>query len=104
MHTRSKQWHMLHYVIDKQKYLRDVKLTKLMQGADCWSDHRLVRSEMSLRITPKIRRRVSPQHKLNMLLLNDVSIQKKLGTKIENTKLPVEIKWTSLMDQRRCLE
>ena len=51
MHPRSKQWHMLDYVIVNQKDLSDVKLTKSMQGADCWSGHQLVRSEVSLRIT-----------------------------------------------------
>ena len=43
-------------------------------------------------ITPKIhRRRTPPQRKLNKLLRNDVSIQKKLSTEIENANLPV--KW-----------
>ena len=58
----------------------------------CLSDHQLVRSKMSLRVTPQIyRRRGLPQCKLHTLLLNDVSIQKKLSAKIENANLPVEM-------------
>ena len=91
MHPRSKQWDTLDYVIVKRKDLDNVKLTKSVRGADCWSDHRLVKSKMSLRINPKIHRRRTPsQRKLNTLLLNDVSIQEKLSTKIENANLPVE--------------
>ena len=49
-----------------------------MRGAGCWSDHRLNRSKMSFRITPKIHRtekNTPPQRKINTLILNDVSIQ-----------------------------
>ena len=44
MHPRPKYWHM---TIDRQ----DVRVTKIMFGADCW-DYRLVVSKLNLRIQP----------------------------------------------------
>ena len=38
-HPRSKQWHLLDYVIVRQQDRQDVRITKAMCGADCWTDH-----------------------------------------------------------------
>ena len=40
MHPRSKHWHLLDYVIIRQRDRRDVRVTKTMCGAECWTDHR----------------------------------------------------------------
>ena len=48
MHPCSKHWHL--YVIMWRKDRQDVRVTKTMCGADCWTDHRLVVSKHSLRI------------------------------------------------------
>ncbi|KAK3894638.1 hypothetical protein Pcinc_001616 [Petrolisthes cinctipes] len=48
---------MLDYVIIRQRDRQDVLLTRAMRGADCWTDHRLVRSFMSLHIRPPTRKR-----------------------------------------------
>nr|XP_025035794.1 craniofacial development protein 2-like [Pelodiscus sinensis] len=42
MHPRSKQWHMIDYVIVRQRDIRDVLITRAMREAECWTDHRLV--------------------------------------------------------------
>ena len=42
MHLRSKHWHLIDYVIVRWKNRQDVRVTKTMCGADCWTDHRLV--------------------------------------------------------------
>ena len=42
MHPRSKHWHFIDYVIVRRKDRQDVRVTKTMCGADCWTDHRLV--------------------------------------------------------------
>ena len=34
---------------------QDVRVTKTMCGADCWTDHRLVVSKLNLRIQPVMR-------------------------------------------------
>ncbi|XP_072181978.1 craniofacial development protein 2-like [Diadema setosum] len=46
MHPRSKQWDLMDYIIVRQRDLRDVCVTRVMRGAECWRDHRLVRTTM----------------------------------------------------------
>ena len=42
-------WFFIHtFATDRQ----DVRVAKTMCGADCWTDHRLVVSKLSLRIQP----------------------------------------------------
>ena len=52
MHPRSKHWHLIDYVVVRRKDRQDVRVTKTMCGADCWTDHRLVVSKLNLRIQP----------------------------------------------------
>ena len=52
MHPCSKHWHLIDYVIMLRTDRQDVRVTKTMCGADCWTDHRLVVSKLNLRIQP----------------------------------------------------
>ena len=52
MHPRSKHWYLIDYVIVRRTDRQDVRVTKTMCGADCWTDHRLVVSKCNLRIQP----------------------------------------------------
>ena len=52
MHPRSKHWHLNDYVTVRRKDRQNVRVTKTMCGADCWTDHRLVVSKLNLRIQP----------------------------------------------------
>ena len=56
MHARWKQWPLIDYAICRHKDIRDVRITRAMQGTECWTDHRLVRSVLSLHITPTRRK------------------------------------------------
>lgn len=44
MHLRSKHWDLIDFVIIKRDR-QDVRVTKSMCGADCWTDHRLIISK-----------------------------------------------------------
>ncbi|BHF72656.1 hypothetical protein SprV_0401572500 [Sparganum proliferum] len=71
MHPRSRQWHLLDYVLVRCRDQRDVLVTKAMSGVDGWTDHRLVISQMRIRL--QIRRRPQgrrPPSKLNIALLS----------------------------------
>ena len=57
MHPRSKQWHLIDYVIVRRRDIRDVKITRAMRGAECWTDHQLIRAILALRIAPTQRKR-----------------------------------------------
>ena len=52
MHPRSKHWHLIDNVIVRRTDRQDVRVTKTMCDADCWTDHRLVVSKLNLRIQP----------------------------------------------------
>nr|VZI49917.1 unnamed protein product [Spirometra erinaceieuropaei] len=70
-HPRSRQWHLLDYVPVRKRDQRDVLVTKAIARADGWTDHRLVISEMRIRLRPHRR----PQGKrlpgkLNVALLS----------------------------------
>nr|VZI14956.1 unnamed protein product [Spirometra erinaceieuropaei] len=68
---RSRQWHLLDYVLVRRRDQRDVLVTKAIAGADGWTDHRLVSSKMRIRLQPCRRPQVkrSPG-KLNVTLLS----------------------------------
>ena len=56
MLTRSKQWHLVDYVIVQRKDKQDVRVTKTACEADCWTDHRLVVSKLKLHGDHKARK------------------------------------------------
>uniref|UniRef100_G1KZB9 Endonuclease/exonuclease/phosphatase domain-containing protein n=1 Tax=Anolis carolinensis TaxID=28377 RepID=G1KZB9_ANOCA len=68
-YPQSKHWHLLDSVITRARDRRDVLLTRAMTDADdCWTDHRLIRSMMAIKIAPKrrlqgrkIRRKINNQ-------------------------------------------
>lgn len=50
-HPRSKHWHLIDYIIVRARDQRDVLITKALTSADdCWTDHRLIRSVLTLHI------------------------------------------------------
>ncbi|BHF82643.1 hypothetical protein SprV_0802578200 [Sparganum proliferum] len=55
MHPRSRQWHLLDYVLVRRRDQRDVLVKKAIPGADGWTDHRLVISKMRIRLQPRRR-------------------------------------------------
>ena len=52
MLSHSKHWHLVDYIIVRRKDRQDVRATKTMCGADCWTDHMRVVSKFNLRIQP----------------------------------------------------
>ncbi|BHF61154.1 hypothetical protein SprV_0100412600 [Sparganum proliferum] len=70
-HPRSRQWHLLDYVLVRRRDQRDVLMTKAISGADGWTDHRLVLSKMRIRLQPRRRPQGKrPPGKLNTALLS----------------------------------
>ena len=52
MHPQSKHWHLIDYVITRRRDLQDVRLTKAVCGAKCWTDHRLITTTLNICIQP----------------------------------------------------
>jgi len=50
MHPRSRHWHLLDYVITRRKDQNDVLDTRAMRGADCSTDHIMIRSKLAFEL------------------------------------------------------
>ncbi|XP_048486436.1 craniofacial development protein 2-like [Plutella xylostella] len=55
MHPRSKHWHLIDYAIVRQADISQVLVTRVMRGAECWTDHKLVVTKVKLRLRPPVR-------------------------------------------------
>ena len=71
MHPRSRQWHLIDYIIVRKSQVKDTMITRAMRGAECWTDHRLMVSKMNIKIRPPIRKNSKPNKKVNCAALKD---------------------------------
>ena len=55
IHPRSKHGHILDYIITRKRDLRDVCTVRVMRGAECGTDHKLVRGKLKMCIKRKER-------------------------------------------------
>ncbi|XP_072048524.1 uncharacterized protein [Amphiura filiformis] len=105
-HPRSKRFHLLDYVLTRQRDICDITSTRVMRGADCSTDHFLVRTICKLHIKP-MRRKTKPKlpKKANVRSLIDnletrAKFQEALTVKLDALRLPKEAtineQWQSL--------
>jgi len=80
MHPRSKHWHLIDYIITRQCDLKDIHDTRAMRGADCNTDHIMIKSCTSLIIKRKMKKSKQPNEKLNVNKLKDKEILDDLKT------------------------
>ena len=81
MHPRSKSWHLIDYVIVRQSDMRDVVITRALRGAECWTDHRLIRSIMRLQVALP-HRKLSRQKRINVRALQSEENSKTFKHKV----------------------
>jgi len=79
-HPQSKHWHLIDYVITLQRDLKDIHDTRAMRGADCNTDHIMIKSRTSLIIKRKMKKSKQPSKKLNVSKLKDTGILDGLKT------------------------
>ena len=97
MHPRSKNWHMLDYVIVRKRDRQDLRLVRVCRSAECWTDHRLVRAKLRVRVRRKQRMsNVKVPRKLNANRLRDPSVQKEFADAL--TCLDGVNDWETLRD------
>ncbi len=85
MHPHSKHWQLINYIIVRANDRQDVRVTKAMCGAHCWTDHHLISSKIKLHIHPK--RRPQGQTVVKKLNVNNPklpSIQEELSATLES--------------------
>ena len=95
MHPRSKHWHQIDFIIIRQRDISDVRHTRVMRGASAsvFSDHRLVRSKLSLSVKKTVSHQSCQRfRKLNVSQLNDPStslrLKNELTTKLQELYIP----------------
>ena len=66
MHPRSKNWHLIDYVLVRRRDIQDVCHTRVMPSAECNTDHRLVRCKLRLFFKPKPRKGGPPKKKFKV--------------------------------------
>ena len=107
MHPRSKHWHLIDYVLVRQADIGDVRVTKSMCGADCWTDHRLIVSKLKLVLqSPKRPQGPKAAKKLDAAKLSDSvtkeHLQKNLKSALEgqviDTESAVATSWQGFSD------
>ena len=92
MHPRSKHWHLIDYVIVRQRDRQDVRVTKAMCAAECWTNHRLIISKINIRILPKRRSQGKPAPKrLNVVSLKKQAVSTELKETLEERAQQIEI-------------
>ncbi|XP_068209413.1 uncharacterized protein [Palaemon carinicauda] len=81
-HPHSKHWHTLDYLLTRPRDRGDVRITRSMPGADdCWMDHRLLISRLSVTILRPPRR-----------ALDSVAHQRFDCSKLRNPQVPQNYK------------
>ena len=98
MHPRSKQWHLLDYIIVRKRDSQDLRLVSVCRSAECWTDHRLVRAKLRLRIRRKVRSSNSKvPRRLDVGRLSDPATQKLYSDSLSNSLQGVS-DWESFRD------
>ena len=74
MHPRSRHCHMIDFIITRGRDKMDIHSTRPMRGANCWTDHQMVRSKVAFIIRQKHNRQgTSKPTKLNTAKLCTIS-------------------------------
>ena len=47
LHPGSKQGHLIAFLLARRRDIADVQIVLAMRGAECWTDHRLVRGKLN---------------------------------------------------------
>ena len=85
IHPRSKHGHILDYIITRKRDLQDVCTVRVMRGAECGTDHKLVRAKIKMRIRKKIRTTgVKVPKRIDVSKLQNKEVRETLSNTFDN--------------------
>ena len=94
MHPRSRHWHMIDFIITRCRDKMDIHRTAV-RGANCWTDHQMLRSKVAFRIQQKHNRQgTSKPTKLNTAKLSTISHRESFEQKMDSALAQWEEKET----------
>ena len=74
MHPRSRHWHTIHFITTRCRDKMDTHSIRAMRGANCLTNHQVLRSKVAFRIRKKHNRLgISKATKLNTAKLSSIS-------------------------------
>ena len=86
-HPRSKHVHLLDYIITKRKDMPDFHSTRVVRGAECGTDHGMVRSVVAFRLKTVNRTAIQQRSRsLDMARLHNAEVRRQLQSELD-TKL-----------------
>ena len=99
MNPRSKHWHMIDFIITRCPDKMDTHSTRAMRGANCWTDHQMLRSKVVFRIRQKHNRQgTNKPTKLNTAKLSTISHRESFEQEMDSTLAQWEEKENSTPD------
>ena len=103
MHPRSKHWHLIDFIITRQRDLGDFLDTRAVRGANCSTDHIMIRSTTRLKIRKQFKKKGKQLvRKLDISKLKDDhtrdELEATLNEKLTQNAGSVEEKWSSFRD------
>ena len=85
MHPRSRHWHMTDFIITRCRDKMVVHSNRAIRGANCWTDHQILRSKVAFIIRQKNNRQVtSKPTKLNTANLSTISHRESFETEMDS--------------------
>ncbi len=91
MHPRSKDWHLIDYVITKRRNIRDFKITRSFHTSCYLSDHALLRSKTSLHLQQRRVKKSLVPKRINALPPKTAEIQSVLSENLDTALNSVNI-------------
>ena len=77
-HPRSGHQHLIDYIIVRQRDSKEVRITRVMRGAECSTDHKLVRTKVRIQIRKSLCQR--PGNAMRKFNLQNLSNSTKLSS------------------------
>ena len=107
MHPRSKHWHQIDHIICRQSDVQDFRITRAMRGAECSTDHVLLRSKVNIQVKKKRRPQgKKPPKKLDVRKMKTQetieNLQNNLSERLEHLTFrqgEIENNWAELRQQ-----
>ena len=101
MHPRSKHWHMIDFIITRCRDKMDIHSTRVMRGANCWTDHQMLSSKVAFRIRQKHNRQgTNKPTKLNTAKLSTISHRESFEQEMDSALAQWEEKENSTPDEK----
>ena len=83
MHPGTKKWHLMDYAITRNRDIHDVLHTRAMCGPCTWSDHKLVKCKMVLKIKKPVHHsKPKTAPKINVAKLRSKEVSQKLAKRL----------------------